>query len=102
MRDFKYYGTNIMYTPCKDFMDKYGKNHHNQWHVVCKAHSMAEANRIATSFGLSDKTFTSAYTSETGNELQLKMCDQYGFIVNPNGTGYTESYVDIKEMLKSK
>jgi len=98
MKELKYYGTNMIYTPCKEFTVKYGKNHHNQWRIVCKAKSMAEANRIAVSLGLSIKTFSSAYTSETGNMYALEMCDKYGFIVATDGT-MGQNYVDIKEML---
>lgn len=99
MRADKYYGTNIMYYPSETFTEKYGKNYHNQWRIVCKAKSMTEANRIALQIGLYKNTFNRNYTCETGNKLEIELCNKFGFIVATDGT-MGRNYVDIKEMLR--
>jgi ribosomal protein S16 len=99
MRTDKYYGTLIFYTPNEKFLEKYGRTNHHQYRVVCKAKSMAEANRIAESLGLHNKTFTRNYTEETGNDKEIEMCNKYGFIISTTGTSMRE-YVDIREALK--
>ena len=98
-RKDKYYGTNTSLGGKKlEKIRLLGYNgSHNQFNVVCKAKSMAEANRKAKSLGLSDKTFESAFTSETGNTIQLEMADKYGFIICVNGT-LGNDYVAIEEL----
>jgi hypothetical protein len=95
MREYKYYATNICGYVSEDFRNKYLK-HHNQWRIVCKAKSMAEANRIAISLGL--PKFIPKYTSTTAYEIELKMCDKYGVIICTSGTS-GHNYIDIKEAL---
>lgn len=60
---------------------------------------MAEANRIAESYGLGSKIFQSDYTSITGNSKEIELADEYGFIVNINGI-MNDNYTDIKNLLK--
>ena len=100
MRVDKYYGTNtFLYGDMFDKIEKLGyKGYHNQFRVVCKAKSMAEANRIAESYGLYKNVFTKAYTSETGNAIELEMADKYGFIICIDGT-LGNRYVGIQELL---
>lgn len=100
MRAYKYYGTNILLggTQLDNIKEKGYNGYHSQFRVVCKARSIAEANRIAESIGLNNHTFTSAYTSETGNEIELEMADKYGFIICTKGT-LGNNYIDIKEIL---
>lgn len=100
-RKDKYYGTYTMiYGSMNKELRKLGyKGSHNQFRVVCKAKSMAEANRIAEGYGLGKKVFESAYTSETGNEKEIELADKYGFIVNINGA-LSNDYTDIKNLLK--
>jgi hypothetical protein len=83
MKTDKYYGTltSLPYPMLVKIGGLGFKGHHNQFRVVCKAKSMAEANRIAKSSGLYEKTFSKTYTSETGNSIELRMCDKYGFIM---------------------
>jgi hypothetical protein len=87
----KYYGTLIMIGGNKaDKLKALGyEGTHYQFRIVCKAKSMAEANRKAESFGLGTRAFQSNYTCETGNELEIEMVDKYNFIVALDGTrGY--------------
>lgn len=98
MTQYKYYGTYFIYSPNDEFTKKYGKDYHNQWRIVCKAKSFAEANRIAESIGLPKNTFQREWTSETGNKKEIELCDKYGFIVAADGE-MKKIYVDIKEML---
>lgn len=96
----KYYGTNTMiYGEMSNKLRELGyKGTHNQFRVVCKAKSMAEANRKAESYELGKKVFRPEYTSETGNEIQIELCDKYGFIVCLGGTLGNE-YVGIESMM---
>lgn len=98
-RSYRYYGTNTNMLPCAAVKNNLPRvNYHNQWRVVCKATSMAAANREAKSLGLDIRTFTPGYTSETGNRTELELCDKYGFIVClDNGIG--NNYVSIREFL---
>jgi alpha-mannosidase len=99
-RQDKYYGTNTFFGGRQfEKLKELGyKGFHNQFRIVCKAKSMAEANRIAEAHGLSKKCFNRDYTSETGNSIQLEMADKYGFIVCIDGTS-GDRYMDIKELL---
>lgn len=96
----KYYGTNtFIYGDMLSKIEKLGyKGYHNQFRIVCKARSMAAANRMAASYGLDEKSFRRDYTSETGNIIELEMADKYEFIVSINGIGGNR-YVGIKELL---
>lgn len=97
----KYYGTNVnLYGYMNRKMHELGYDgYHNQFRIVCKAKSMAEANRKAEAYGLGEKVFRSAYTSETGNELQIELCDEYGFIVCLGGTQGNE-YIGIESIIQ--
>lgn len=100
-RTYKYYGTYTFLNGNK--LDKikqlgYKDNYHDQFRIVCKAKSMAEANRIAESFGFYKDTFRREYTSETGNKIELEMTDKYGFIVCLGGT-IGDKYIDIRQLL---
>lgn len=98
-RKEKYYGTHthIGGKALEKIRDLGYKGSHSQFRIVCKAKSMAEANRIAESIGLRSKTFESNYTSETGNDTELEMADKYGFIICLNGT-LGKDFVDIREI----
>lgn len=94
MKQYKYFATNIMYHNNK--IRDYGyKGYHNQFRIVCKAISMAEANKIAKSLGLSDKSFNRGYTTETGNVIELELADKFGFIICTDGT-LGKNYIDFK------
>lgn len=97
----KYYGTNIMiYEDIRRKLKKVGyKGFHNQFRIVCKASSMAEANRICERYGLGQKCFTSAYTSETGNTIQIENADKYELIICIGGT-MGDNYIGIEDLLK--
>ena len=100
MRVNKYYGTNISlsWDASLKIKEKGYSGSHNQFRVVCKAKSMAEANRISEDLGIGRKTFHRDWTSETGNETEIKMCDKYGFIICIDGT-LGDNFIDIKEIL---
>lgn len=99
-RKDKYYGTYInlntnMFNKLKEFGYK---GHRNQFRIICKAKSRAEANRIAEKFGLYKNTFHPDFTSETGNETEIKMADKYGLIICINDIVDGE-YVGIEKLL---
>lgn len=97
----KYYGTyaNIYGDMNKKIHQLGYKGFHNQFKIVCKAKSMAEANRKAENYGLGQKVFKTDYTSETGNKLEIEMADKYGFIVSIDGTSGNK-YVSIDKILE--
>lgn len=100
-RKQKYYGTNAnIYGNQREKLKQHQTRevYHNQYRIVCKASSRAEANRIAESYRLGKKVFHPDYTSETGNNLELELCDKYGFIINADGT-IGDNYIDIKLIL---
>lgn len=58
------------------------RNRHSQYRLVIKAKSRAAANRRWTEVtGKETIAFSPKYTSITGNETELKLCDQYGEII---------------------
>jgi len=99
-RTDKYYGTysNISGEMYDKIVQLGYKGSHNQFRIVCKAKSMAEANRKASSYGLSNKTFSRDYTSETGNSNEIEMADKFEFIINTE-ICHGKSYTGIKELL---
>lgn len=102
MRIDKYYATylNIYGDKSKKLKELGYEGVHNQFRIVCKAKSRAEANRMAESYGLGEMVFRPKYTSETGNSIEIEFADKYGFIVNINGNGaYGKNYIDIKSIL---
>lgn len=95
----KYYGT-LTSIPYEMILkiEEYGYNgHHNQFRIVCKAKSRAEANRIAKSLGLWENTFKPNFSCETGNKTEIELSDKYGFIIATDGT-MGRKYIDIKEL----
>lgn len=97
----KYYGTlTLIYGDQIKRIRQLGFNgHHNQFRIVCKAKSRAEANRIAESLGLGSKVFMPDYTCETGNKEEIEFADKYGTIISINGSS-GGSYIDAKELNK--
>jgi hypothetical protein len=65
MRTDKYYGTNISlsWNASLKIKEKGYNGSHNQFRVVCKSKSMAEANRIAEDLGIGRKIFHRDWTS---------------------------------------
>ena len=100
-RKDKYYGTlTMIYGDSYKKLKELGyKGYHNQFRIVCKAKSMAEANRIAEGYGLGSKVFQRDYTCETGNDLEIELADKYGFIISTDGT-IGSNYIDIKNIIK--
>ena len=100
-RKEKYYGTLVMIAgeQYKKLIELGYKGCHHQFRVVCKAKSMAEANRIAESYNLGSKVFRRDYTCETGNALEIELADKYGFIINISGS-FGDKYIDIKNINK--
>lgn len=96
----KYYGTNIMiYGEENKKLRELGyKGFHNQFRIVCKAKSRAEANRMAEGYGLGKNVFHPDYTSETGNVIEIEMANEHGFIICLGGT-IGKEFVGIKSIL---
>jgi hypothetical protein len=99
-RTEKYFGTlTMIYGERLKKLEELGyKGTHYQFRIVCKAKSMAEANRKAESYGLGKKVFQPNYTCETGNALEIEMADKYGFIVAIDGTSGYE-FVGIEQVV---
>ena len=101
MKEYKYYGTNIsLYGEYNKKIHELGfKGYHNQFRIVCKAYSMAEANRIVADLGICDKAFNKDFTSETRNKKEIELCNKgSGVIIAVDGTsGF--NYVDIREIV---
>lgn len=103
----KYYGTNItdLYIPddvCRQLGFKEGRN---QYRLVVKEKSMAGANRrVRELLGLDNLTvFRKDYTSETGNGIELELCDEYGEIIGDrSGKRVYAPLRDVVELLKNR
>ena len=74
------------------------KFYHNQFRIICKCKSMADANRKCAEAGLNDKMFVSNWCSETGNEIELQLCEKEDIWISKNGVGYSNGYVAISEL----
>lgn len=97
----KYYTTNVMMygTLLKKLIKVGYKGSHQQFRIVCKATSMAEANRICKAYGIGDKVFISDYTNDTGNDTEITESDKYGVIIKIGGT-IGDNFIGIEDLLK--
>jgi hypothetical protein len=93
----KYYGTlTMIYGHQLTTMKQFGfDGYHNQFRIVCKAKSRAEANRITESLGLGKNVFMPDYTCETGNKEEIEFADKYGTIISINGSSGGK-YIDAR------
>ena len=98
----KYYGTNIfLYSKYRNAIINLGyKGSHNQFRIVCRSTSMAEANRMCDKLHLGEKVFTSGCTSQTGNDKEIELADKYGIIISIDGTLGLD-YVGIEELIET-
>lgn len=97
----KYYRTN-WFSSAINVEKIWGSEHWKmkQFYLVCKAKSMAEANRIAVALGLGDKVFRSDFTAETSNPLEIELADKFGFIIYPlRSCDIREDFRDVKEIM---
>lgn len=73
-------------------MKHFGYNgHHNQFRIICKCKSMADANRKCDAYNLGQKVFRSDYTSGTSNEKELNICEKTDiafWVGGVNGNNY--------------
>jgi hypothetical protein len=83
---------------CKMREMGFPREHHNQFRIICKAKSMAEANRLCETAGVGRQVFISAYTSATGNDKELAYCENHVIGISDRGT-HTGNYVTPAELL---
>jgi predicted DNA-binding ArsR family transcriptional regulator len=69
--------------------------HHGQLRIVCKAKSLASANRKCEDAGMG-KIFHPSYTSVTGNKKELSICESSDIVIGIDQAG--ELYVTIEEV----
>lgn len=97
----KYYGTttNSFNIP-ESIKEKYDmQGVHQQYRLVVKAKSRAEANRIWKRItGRNSDVFLSNYTMETGNKKELELADLYGAIICKERSEYVELKVIVDEI----
>ena len=65
-----------------------GKCTRRQFRIICGCKSRADANRQAEAANLESNTFRPAYTSETGNEEELKIAGNGGLFIEINRQYY--------------
>jgi len=75
----------------------YKKKNRNQFRILCKCKSMADANRKCAAVGLGDKVFVSGGCSETGNEIELNICAGTDIAINLGGI-IGDDYVTIEQI----
>jgi len=73
---------------------------HNQFRIVCKAKSMAEANRISEKLGFGKNVFRTNWACETGNKEEIEFADKHGFIISLNGSS-GGNFVDIRQIINN-
>lgn len=71
---------------------------HNQFRIICKCKSVADANRKCKEAGLHDKVFVSGWYSETGNKYELEFCEHEEIGISKSGTGIGNEYFSISEL----
>ena len=80
--------------------EKYGvSTSHNQFRCICGCTSMADANRQMEEAGMSAK-FTSAYTSETGNEYEVNLAKEGGIFIEITKGNTNRIFVTVEELKK--
>lgn len=80
-------------------MEAFGfKSAHNQYRIICKCKSLAEANRKCAAIGLGQKVFRSDWCSETGNVTELEICEQTDIAFST--INYGKRYFTIEEIQK--
>jgi hypothetical protein len=87
-REFKYYSSAIclygaseaFHAKCETLTSYYYRNR-GQYDVVCKAKSLAEANRLMEAAGFGPKSFRKDYTSDTGNTGAKAAADALGIAI---------------------
>lgn len=71
--------TNIkLYRNALDKLEKFGHNpntSHNQFQIICKCKSRADANRQCEALGLGSNVFCPDFTSESSNEEAFKIAE---------------------------
>jgi hypothetical protein len=96
----KYYGTIMdrFFVP-KEVLESYGVlRSSRQYRVVCKAKSLAEANRIVQKvLECNYKIFYPLYTAVTGNPNEIINCDLYQVIISLNDGGIRE-YTSLQDV----
>ncbi|MCM1235673.1 MAG: hypothetical protein NC489_36725 [Ruminococcus flavefaciens] len=97
----KVLGTNtFLYGDLLDKMHDRGYSGvHNQFRIICKCKGIANANRKCKEIGLHNKIFTSNFTTETGNKIELELCEKEDVWFSINGTNISDGYISAKELL---
>lgn len=66
----------------------------NEFRVICKCKGINDANKKCAELGFRSTLFSRAYTSETGNETEVSLCEKEDVWVAPNISGKPQ-YVPI-------
>ena len=98
-RESKYYGT-LISSPNFGFIKKY-PNSHNQFRLVVKAKSFTEANRVSEVF-IGYKPFVKRYTSETGNVLEIELCEKFGGAIICIDGNRGKNFISLEEAMSIK
>lgn len=77
------------------------KGFHGQFRIICKCKSMADANRKIQGLTNNGMVFRSNWCSETGNEIELDLCEQEDVWIRIDSNGLTkkEDYISKSELL---
>jgi hypothetical protein len=77
------------------------KGFHGQFRVICKCKSMADGNRKVQELTNNDKVFRTNWCCETGNEIELKLCEQEDVWVriDNNVLDKKENYISKSQLL---
>lgn len=70
----------------------------HQFRIICKCRGIADANKKCSILGIGDKIFTRAYTSETGNTVELELCETEDIWFRIGRICKRENYISAKEL----
>ncbi|MCD7996439.1 MAG: hypothetical protein LUH21_04310 [Clostridiales bacterium] len=95
----KVLGTDVFLTGST--LDKLKEKGHtgsrNQFRIICKCKSMADANRKVKPITNIDKTFVTNYCAEAGNKKELELFEHEEVWVRVDQTG--DNYISMSELL---
>lgn len=75
---------------------------HNQFRIICKCRGIADANKKCGEIGIHSKVFNPGFCMETGNALELELCEKEDIWISIDGADVSKRYASAKELFQSE
>lgn len=75
---------------------------HNQFRIICKCKSMADANRKLHALIGREQVFKSGWTSETGNKRELTLCETADVWIEYRDSNLDIAFISLQELIDLK